>query len=106
MVATDIPTSDINTMLDLAVKAKQVPVSSVAIVPPLIQPGDPDFAVVRTRGAGEDRQIARPRTRKRRQPEPDAQCRASASTKAKKKSPRPIDRGRAQTNNLAKVCAA
>ena len=28
------PTS--NTMLDLALKAKQVPVSSVAIVPPLI----------------------------------------------------------------------
>ena len=48
VVATDIPTSDINTMLDLAVKAKQVPVSSVAIVPPLIQPGDPDFAVVRS----------------------------------------------------------
>ena len=44
VVATDIPTSDVNTMLDLAMKAKQVPVSSVAIMPPLIYPGEPDFA--------------------------------------------------------------
>ena len=47
VVATDIPTSDISTMLELATKAKQLPVASVAIVPPLIQPGAPDFEVVR-----------------------------------------------------------
>ena len=47
VVATDIPTSDISTMLELATKAKQLPVASVAIVPPLIQPGAPNFTIVR-----------------------------------------------------------
>ena len=45
VVATDIPAADVNTMLDLALKAKKLPVSSVALVPPLIYPGKPDFAL-------------------------------------------------------------
>ncbi|HEY5820775.1 MAG TPA: LCP family protein [Propionibacteriaceae bacterium] len=47
IVATDVPTSEINTMLELATMAKQKPVSSLAVVPPLIQPGEPDFDVIR-----------------------------------------------------------
>jgi LCP family protein required for cell wall assembly len=47
VVATSVPTSEINTMMDLALKAKKLPTSSLAVVPPLIQPGDPDFAVIR-----------------------------------------------------------
>ena len=46
-VATDIPTVEIGTMIDLALKAKGLPVSSVAIVPPLIDPNSPDFDLVR-----------------------------------------------------------
>ena len=46
-VATDIPTAEIGTMIDLALKAKALPVSSVAIVPPLIDPNSPDFDLVR-----------------------------------------------------------
>ena len=44
IVATDIPTTDINTLLELALKAKEKPISSVAFVPPLVYPGSPDFA--------------------------------------------------------------
>ena len=55
VVATDIPASDLNTMLDLALKAKKLPVSSVALVPPLIYPGKPDLALVAQRGRGQDR---------------------------------------------------
>ena len=45
IVATDIPSSQISTMLDLAQKAKTKPVGSLAIVPPLLKkPADPDFA--------------------------------------------------------------
>jgi LCP family protein required for cell wall assembly len=48
VVATSVPTSEINTMMDLALKAKKLPTSSLAVVPPLIQPGAPDFAVLRS----------------------------------------------------------
>ena len=44
IVATDIPSSQISTMLDLAQKAKEKPVGSLAVVPPLLKySGDPDF---------------------------------------------------------------
>ncbi|HKH53888.1 MAG TPA: LCP family protein [Propionibacteriaceae bacterium] len=47
IMATDIPTSDLSTMARLALAAKQLPVSSVAFMPPLIEPANPDFGVVR-----------------------------------------------------------
>ena len=47
IMATDIPTSDLSTMVHLALAAKQLPVSSVAFMPPLIMPGHPDFSVIR-----------------------------------------------------------
>ena len=57
VVATDIPTSEIGTMIDLALKAKALPVASVAIMPPLINPGAPDFDVVRQHRPDEDRDL-------------------------------------------------
>src|SRR5215213_2653448 len=48
IMATNIPTSDLSTMVRLALAAKQRPVSSVAFMPPLIEPGNPDFSIVRT----------------------------------------------------------
>src|SRR5215203_4362249 len=47
IMATNIPTSDLSTMARLALAAKQLPVSSVAFMPPLIEPANPDFGVVR-----------------------------------------------------------
>ena len=46
IVATDVPSSDINTLLELAVKARKLPISSVAFVPPLVHPGSPKFDVI------------------------------------------------------------
>src|SRR4029434_1708785 len=46
-VATDSVTSDIGTMIDLVLKAKALPMSSVAMMPPLINPSWPDFDKVR-----------------------------------------------------------
>ncbi len=48
IVGTDIPTGDINALLVLATKAKGQRIGSVALVPPLIYPGNPDFAKART----------------------------------------------------------
>ena len=103
VVATDIPTSDISTMLELATKAKQLPVASVAIVPPLIQPGAPDFKVVRQAvqakidaAEAADAKLANPQAT----PSP-----VSASSSKPKKKKKPVVKT-GQTNNLSKVCAA
>lgn len=47
VVATNLPTDQIGNMLDLAMKAKDLPMSSVSFTPPLIVPYDPDFAKIR-----------------------------------------------------------
>jgi hypothetical protein len=47
VVATDIPRSAIGTMMDLALKTKGLPVSSAAMMPPLIDPDSPDFTLMR-----------------------------------------------------------
>ena len=92
-------------MMELAIKAKQMPVSSVAIVPPLIYPGDPDFAKVAQDGGDQDRQGRGGGRDSAPSPQPDAGAERRPASKPKKKpkadSPRP-----AQTNNLSKVCAA
>lgn len=43
IMATDVPSSSIDQLIDLAGKAKKKPISSVAFVPPLIQPNHPDY---------------------------------------------------------------
>jgi hypothetical protein len=49
IVETNIPTSVVNQLMGLAMKAKAEPISSIAFVPPLIYPGQPDFAKIRSR---------------------------------------------------------
>lgn len=48
IVATNLPSDQIGTMLDLAMKGKSLPMSSISFTPPLITPRDPDFAKIRT----------------------------------------------------------
>src|SRR5512133_119348 len=48
VVATDIPPSEVGTMMDLALKARGLPVSSAAMVPPLINPATPDYDLIRS----------------------------------------------------------
>ncbi len=47
MVSTDIPTSEIDVFLDLALKAKDQKIASVSLVPPAINTADPDIAKAR-----------------------------------------------------------
>ena len=97
-------------MLDLAQKAKAKPVASLAFVPPLDPPGDPDFGMIqagdrrpRSRRGGDGRRRSRGHARSRRRrvrgPEAEDQQRAAAST------PDPAQQG-ADTSNLSKVCSA
>jgi len=47
VVATDLPSSEIGTMIDLAAKVKDLPMASVSFTPPLITPAKPDFPKIR-----------------------------------------------------------
>ncbi|GAA2754862.1 LCP family protein [Actinopolymorpha rutila] len=47
IVSTDIPASELGTMVDLALKAKRQKIVSVQFVPPLIRTARPDFSVIR-----------------------------------------------------------
>jgi len=48
LLETDIPASELDVFIDLALKARSLPVSSVSFVPPKIQTYDPDFELIRT----------------------------------------------------------
>ena len=114
IVATDIPAREINTMLDLATKAKQKPVSSLAVVPPLIYSGNPNFGTIRKATAGK---IAASEALDDPTPSPtptpaaapaSGQPSAAATPKAKKSAKPETDPGKKGTNtdDLSNVCAA
>lgn len=47
MVETDIPRSELDTLMDLALKSRQHPVATISLVRPQVDPGSPDFAEIR-----------------------------------------------------------
>jgi polyisoprenyl-teichoic acid--peptidoglycan teichoic acid transferase len=47
MISTDIPASEVDTFMALALKAKGQPVATLSLVPPLINTGDPDIALIK-----------------------------------------------------------
>ncbi len=109
IVATDIPSSQISTVLDLAQKAKSKPVGSIAVVPPLMKDSsNPNLPRIR---AAIDAQIAASEAMD--QPKPAA---TPAPAGAASAGPKPrsstgagsADPGKkgADTSNLSKVCSA
>jgi anionic cell wall polymer biosynthesis LytR-Cps2A-Psr (LCP) family protein len=48
VLSTSIPRSEIATFVDLGLKAKSLPVSSISFVPPRIDTGDPDWELIRS----------------------------------------------------------
>ena len=99
VVATDIPTSEVGSMIALALKAKGLPVSSVAMMPPLIDPNSPDFAVVR--GAVQKRiEASEAIDRPVAQPTP-----AEIPDTTTKPKPTASSSQKTQTDDLGKVCS-
>jgi polyisoprenyl-teichoic acid--peptidoglycan teichoic acid transferase len=47
MISTDIPSSEVDTFMGLALKAKGQPVSTLSLVPPLVNTADPDIPLIR-----------------------------------------------------------
>lgn len=118
IVATDIPTSTINTLMGLALKAKEVPISSVSFVPPLVYPGSPDFAVIhetvrakveaaeaadRGEKPASAQPVNKPATSASSVPSSSASAKPKASSRPKASStPKPGQ----DTEDLASVCSA
>lgn len=46
MVSTDLPRSEVNTFLDLALKAKDEKITTLSLVPPLVNTAEPDIAKI------------------------------------------------------------
>lgn len=46
MLDTDIPTRDLDVLIDLALKARGLPMSTVSLVPPKVDTSDPDYAAI------------------------------------------------------------
>ena len=104
VVATSVPTSELGTMMDLALKAKKLPTSSLAVVPPLIQPGAPDFDVIRAAVADK---IAVSEAKDAPEPEAGATSPAAGGTStAAPKKKKPAASGGADTDDLTAVCSA
>ncbi len=52
MISTDIPASEVDRFMELALKAKAQPVSTLSLVPPLINTGDPDIGLIQRKVKG------------------------------------------------------
>jgi LCP family protein required for cell wall assembly len=46
MISTDIPASEVDRFMELALKAKGQPVSTLSLVPPLVNTADPDISLI------------------------------------------------------------
>ncbi len=120
IMATDIPRSDLSTMVRLAMAAKQLPVSSVAFMPPLIKPANPDFGVVRAtvaakieRAEAADQQPVQPTdtTKPTAAPQPTAaRPRADSAATPRSRTPHPEASGSPTrgpvANDLSQICSA
>ena len=100
VVATDIPPSEIATMMDLALKAKTLPVSSAAMVPPLINPNSPNYDLIHSTV---QKTIADSEATDDRTAEPTPAAIPDATPTPK---PKATPSRSAQTDDLTKVCAA
>ena len=47
VLVTDVPSSQVSTLADLAMKARSLDIANVSFAPPLIAPGNPDFGLIR-----------------------------------------------------------
>jgi polyisoprenyl-teichoic acid--peptidoglycan teichoic acid transferase len=100
VVATDIPPSEVGTMMGLALKARRLPVSSAAMVPPLINPASPDIELIR---GTVQKKIDASEAIDHRTNEPEPADAPSATTKP---TPKASPSRNGQTDDLSKVCSA
>lgn len=101
VVATNVPSDQLGVALDLALKGRGLPMSSVNFTPPLIRPVKPNFPKIRQ--IVEDK-IAASEAKDHPEQEPSSQPTASGSASAKPTS-KPTKSSGTQAEDLDEVCA-
>ncbi|MBA2558530.1 MAG: LCP family protein, partial [Propionibacteriales bacterium] len=48
VISTSIPASELSTFVELSLKTRNLPISTVSFVPPRIDTGDPDWSLIRS----------------------------------------------------------
>jgi polyisoprenyl-teichoic acid--peptidoglycan teichoic acid transferase len=108
IVATNVPTSELGTLLDLAAKGKSQPMGSVSFTPPLIVPMDPDFAkirrVVADKIAASEATAAPSASASASTPGTTAPPSGSPSAGSTSATAKPKSTSKTQTDNLDSVC--
>ncbi|MFY0405868.1 LCP family protein [Solicola sp. PLA-1-18] len=104
MLETDIPQSELDTFIDLALKARSAKVSTVSVVPPAINTSNPDFDEVRAM-VSRAVDVSEGKT----VPKPKKQVAAEKAAKAKTAGQAPdVDKERSttvnETQDLASAC--
>ena len=115
VLVTDVPSNEVGTLADLATKARPLDIANVTFAPPLIAPGNPNFALIRQTVA---EQIATSEAldAAAKSKKPTAQTTASTATKAPstastapatgKKTAFANESVATTTEDLSSVCAA
>lgn len=105
VVATNIPSDQLGVALDLALKGRSLPMSSVNFTPPLIKPVKPDFAKIRSivKDKIEASKALDYPDEASTSPTPSGTPDASPSASSKPK-PKPTKSGSTQTDDLTTVC--
>jgi LCP family protein required for cell wall assembly len=122
ILVTDVPSTDVGMLVDLATKAKSLDIANVAFTPPLIAPGSPNYALVRSTvvdaiKASEDLDAAAtkpaaPSSSKAAAPTTSAAtskaatAKTTAKTTAKATTAAPTDEPATTTEDLSAICTA
>ncbi|MDN5803174.1 MAG: LCP family protein, partial [Microlunatus sp.] len=115
IVETDIPPSKIDQLMDLASKAKEKPISSIALVPPVIYPGSPDVAkmhklvqakIAKAEAKDEPKPTTTGQPTTQSTSAPSAETSTSPSAKKKKPKSTPSLKPGQQTEDLESICSA
>ncbi len=113
VLVTDVPSSEVATLADLAMKARSLDIANVSFAPPLIAPGSPNFDFIRQTvaervAASEALDKAASSAHPRTSPSPSAAVSKAAPSSNPTAAKRPTveESVTTQTDDLSSVCAA
>ena len=113
VLVTDVPSSEVSTLADLAIKARSLDIANVSFAPPLIAPGSPNFDLIRqtvaeqiATSAALDKKAASAPARTSPSPSATVSKAAPSTNPTAAKRPTVEESVTTQTDDLTSVCAA
>lgn len=113
VVVTDVPASEVGTLVELATKARSLDIANVSFAPPLIAPGSPNFDLIRQTVAEQvaasealDKSAASAPASTASAAPTEATSSAAASANPTGKRPTVEESVTTQTDDLSSICVA